>query len=259
MGAASTFGRDELGINSPTHRNTHAEEDLFGNAVVTTSSTAATTTTTKTDLLDDIFKTCPTTINNSVSGTVSSQSNIAIDDDLFNPRAEEPQEFGDFETAFNAFGSSTQKLPTENLVDNNVSSNSNSNSHSNSSGAKDDEFADFGGFETHQTSSNTNNDPANLLFAVNTTPNNAQTTASISNQKVGDLLSDLDGLSLDVAVPTGKFATFSIFTHSFSVRFILFVWWFIPCSLFICFFSPSNYTKLNILHLFRYVVNHKQV
>lgn len=209
MGAASNFGRDELGINSPTHRNTHAEEDLFGNAVISS------TTAPKTDLLDDIFKTCPTT-NNSVSGTVSSQSNTAIDDDLFNPRGEESQEFGDFETAFDAFGSSTQAPQPEKLVDNGGSGDSigSIGSIGSIAGSKDDEFADFGSFETHQTPSNTNNDPANLLFAVNTTPN-AQTTASISNPKVGDLLSDLDGLSLDVSVPSGKFAIFLMHSHSY--------------------------------------------
>lgn len=240
MGAASNFGRD-LGINSPTHRNTHAEEDLFGDVTVPVA-------TTKTDLLDDIFKTCPTT-NNSVSGTVSSQSNT-IDDDLFNPRADDPQEFGDFTQAFDNLSPPTQASQPDQLVDNNVNSNSNSSSISI---VKEDEFADFRGFESNQTSSNTN-DPANLLFAVNTTPNAQTTTASISNQKVGDLLSDLDGLSLDVSVPTGKSATHfphSHTTYSFAslILFRIMRGYSLSLSLFlyyhIIFFPSVNFFLLN--------------
>lgn len=218
MGAATNFGRDEIGINSPTHRNTHAEEDLFATSNIIETSTA--TSSNKTDLLDDIFKTCSTT-SNPVSDKMLPQSKN--DDDFFNPREDESQEFGDFASAF---GTSTQTTttpiaaasvaaatavtptvasiiaqptqPAEQMIE--------------SDDTKKNEFADFGSAfttTTNQTSSNSN-DPANLLFAINTTPN-AQQTTSNSNQKVGDLLSDLDGLSLDVSVPTGKFCPHSYY------------------------------------------------
>lgn len=200
MGAATNFGRDEIGINSPTHRNTHAEEDLFATSnTINTSST--TSNSNKTDLLDDIFKTCSATTN-PMSNTVLTQSNN--DDDFFNPREDESQEFGDFASAF---GTSTETTattipsavtvtpvtvqPAEEMFENN--------------GSPKNEFADFSAAFTgtnHPTSNPT--DPTNLLFAISTTPN-AQQTTSNSNQKVGDLLSDLDGLSLNVSVPTGKF------------------------------------------------------
>uniref|UniRef100_A0A1Q3FUG9 Putative equilibrative nucleoside transporter protein n=1 Tax=Culex tarsalis TaxID=7177 RepID=A0A1Q3FUG9_CULTA len=96
MGAASSFGKStstagstnvptaDLGINSPTHRNTHAEEIL-----VTHDATTA----------DDLFKTCP--------GPPSVGSPGKLDElDDFNPRAADGpaggQEFGDFESAFGA-------------------------------------------------------------------------------------------------------------------------------------------------------------
>lgn len=201
MGAASNFGRDEIGINSPTHRNTHAEEDLFAtNNVIVTAPTSGGN---KTDLLEDIFKTCPTT-NDLPSDTVPSKSNN--DDDFFNPREDESQEFGDFASAF---GSSAPTPPVPSVVSTEKLE------------TKKNDFADFGAAFTssspavaaaatttpsssssNQTLSNSN-DPANLLFAINTT-SNAQFTTSNSNQKVGDLLSDLDGLSLNVSAPTGK-------------------------------------------------------
>lgn len=193
MGAASNFGRDELGINSPTHRNTHAEEDLFA-----TSTTPTITSSGNQSDLDDLFKTCSTT-NNFVSNPVSPQSNNVIkDDDFFNPREEESQEFGDFASAFST---STEPSQPEKIAENDT---------------KKNDFADFGSaFDAEQQiSSNTINDPANLLFAINSTPN-AQNTTSNSNLKVGDLLSDLDGLSLDVSVPTGKLITFSICLEPF--------------------------------------------
>lgn len=92
MGAATSFGKpsggsavvtSDLGINSPTHRNTHAEEIL-----VTHDSMA-----------EDLFKTCP--------GPPSVGSPSKVDElDDFNPRADDAahggQEFGDFESAFGA-------------------------------------------------------------------------------------------------------------------------------------------------------------
>lgn len=195
MGAATNFGRDEIGINSPTHRNTHAEEDLFGGADLSSVSNGN-----KTDLLEDIFKTC-----NSTNEPITHPK---ADDDFFNPREDDAQEFGDFASAF---GDSVQSTATE------------SKTVGNRHDEKRNEFADFtAAFDSTQSSSNTNNTD-NLLFAINTTLTNAQVTTSSSNQKVGDLLSDLDGLSLDVSVPTGKFLqekilsiiTFIIFLFAF--------------------------------------------
>lgn len=82
LGAASQFGKD-LGINSPTHRNTHSE-DLF--SVENNNTTTTTTTTSSNNVIDEL--------------------------DDFNPRAEENQEFGDFTTAFgtaNTSGKAVQK------------------------------------------------------------------------------------------------------------------------------------------------------
>lgn len=71
LGAATNYGKStDLGINSPTHRNTHSE-DLFGNELPTTIKTCID--------IENIF-----------------------DNDDFNPRAEEvtSADFGDFESAF---------------------------------------------------------------------------------------------------------------------------------------------------------------
>ena len=84
MGAASNYGKNsDLGINSPTHRNTH-NEDLFGTNDVSATKTKS--------IIEDIF-------------------NDAADD--FDPRAEEPApkasaDFGDFESAF---GNQPQSAP----------------------------------------------------------------------------------------------------------------------------------------------------
>lgn len=201
MGAATNFGRDEIGINSPTHRNTHAEEDLFATSNVIVTAPAPSSN--KTDLLEDIFKTCPTT-NDLPSDMVSPQSNT---DDFFNPREEESQEFGDFASAFGTNASTVPTIAQQTVPGPSVSPEKLE--------TKKNDFADFGSAfippsavaaatttSSNQTLSNSN-DPANLLFAINTT-SNAQFTTSNSNQKVGDLLSDLDGLSLNVSTPTGK-------------------------------------------------------
>jgi clathrin interactor 1 len=83
MGAAFNYGKPgDLGINSPTHRNTH-NEDLFGSSPV--KSTAAMS---KNDIIEDIFS----------SSTVASSSDPTDD---FDPRAGEKQaDFGDFASAF---------------------------------------------------------------------------------------------------------------------------------------------------------------
>lgn len=88
MGAASSFGKsfDDLGINSPTHRNTHAEEDLFdNNNIMSTSSKPA-----------PVFKTCPPPSPPSTrSGAVDNHGDFD-----FNPREDEADDFGDFTSAF---------------------------------------------------------------------------------------------------------------------------------------------------------------
>lgn len=80
MGAALNYGKaGELGINSPTHRNTH-NEDLFGDEPVIRTSTVRSSN----DIIEDIFS--------------SASSAAPIDD--FDPRAEETADFGDFASAF---------------------------------------------------------------------------------------------------------------------------------------------------------------
>lgn len=87
MGAASSFGKqfDDLGINSPTHRNTHAEEDLFDN---NNGMSAATT-----GKPAPVFKTCPP------PSPPSTRIDNHADFD-FNPREDEADDFGDFTSAF---------------------------------------------------------------------------------------------------------------------------------------------------------------
>lgn len=186
MGAASTFGRDELGINSPTHRNTHAEEDLFGTGNAN-----------KADLLDDIFKTCPTS-GDSLTETASA---IAVADEFFNPRADDANEFGDFASAF---GGAASTVTTPAVTSAAPSTTSPPIPLDKASDSKSCDFADFSAFDGTQSASNTTQDSADLLFSMNASNSNAQPTASNSNQKIGDLLSDLDGLSLNVPVPSGE-------------------------------------------------------
>lgn len=82
MGAALNYGKSsDLGINSPTHRNTHSE-DLFGDEPVVTKVPASRS---NNDIIEDIFS--------------SAGSSAPVDD--FDPRAEEPAgDFGDFAAAF---------------------------------------------------------------------------------------------------------------------------------------------------------------
>lgn len=98
MGAASTFGQaSDLGINSPTHRNTHDEEDLFDNnnyMPVSSSSTRP-----------PVFKTCPPP-----SPPSSRNDNHHHDDFEFNPREDE-NDFGDFTSAFGAPQTAPKPLP----------------------------------------------------------------------------------------------------------------------------------------------------
>lgn len=96
MGAASTFGQaTDLGINSPTHRNTHDEEDLFDNnnyMPVSSSSSKP-----------PVFKTCPP------PSPPSSRNANHQDDFEFNPREDE-NDFGDFTSAF---GSNSNPPPAQ--------------------------------------------------------------------------------------------------------------------------------------------------
>lgn len=79
MGAALNYGKaSDLGINSPTHRNTH-NEDLFGDAPAPSKAAKSSN-----DIIEDIF------------------SSAGPGDD-FDPRAEEATaDFGDFASAFGA-------------------------------------------------------------------------------------------------------------------------------------------------------------
>lgn len=108
MGAASNFGKNELGINSPTHRNTHAEEDLFdsvpsSSSAVNNRSNINNNNINNNNKHDDLFKTC--------SGA-SSPTNSRADDFDFNPREDE-NEFGDFASAF---ASTTGSMENSNVV-----------------------------------------------------------------------------------------------------------------------------------------------
>lgn len=90
MGAAFNYGKnDDLGINSPTHKNTH-NEDLF-------SVSKSSNTNNYNDIIEDIFS----------SANVTEQTPV----DDFDPRAgESTSNFGDFETAF---GSTVVSKPIE--------------------------------------------------------------------------------------------------------------------------------------------------
>lgn len=202
LGAAANFGRDEIGINSPTHRHTHAEEDLF-DSLPSTANKAD-------DLLDDIFKTCSS--NDSV--TTATVVETSADDDFFNPRADETNEFGDFASAF---GGAATIITSQPSAAQPVAAATNvpaSLSLSGASDSKNCDFADFSAFDgSESTNTTTIQDSDNLLFSMNASNSNAQTTtlptlpaASNSNQRAGDLLSDLDGLSLNVPVPIGEWS-----------------------------------------------------
>lgn len=203
MGAASNFGKNDLGINSPTHRNTHAEEDLFDNQ--TNNNIHNNNSIIKTD---DLFKTCGT----------PSPTNIKIDNhsgagDLdFNPREDESQEFGDFASAFGVH--TKQPAPP---------------SQASSLETKKDAFADFGSaFVSGVTSPNQNTNSTNLLFDTNPIGGGlsgslfgvgipSMPSLTIQQTPSTDLLSDFGGLSLNAPVFNGKFE--SIFSLSFPERF----------------------------------------
>ncbi|XP_058812259.1 telomere length regulation protein TEL2 homolog isoform X2 [Topomyia yanbarensis] len=165
MGAASNYGKStDLGINSPTHRNTHAEEVI--------SPASNTSGKHNNEILEDLFNTCP--------ATSSSKSPSDLDD--FNPRADDPipptgPEFGDFESAFGG-----AKKPAK----------------------SSDDFADFTAFRSAPTATGPTNElflgmnqsvtPASAIAPSGMTmfATHQQQPAAATN----DLLSDLSGLSL---------------------------------------------------------------
>lgn len=71
MGNAFNLGKNDLGINSPTHRNTHSEE-IFATKPIQTTSRA------NNDILEDLF-----------SSTEANTFEAVPNPDDFNPRAEE--------------------------------------------------------------------------------------------------------------------------------------------------------------------------
>lgn len=183
MGAATNFGKSDLGINSPTHRNTHAEEDLFSTDSAPSNNNNYNNYTKPTE---NMFKTC------SPSPTNSKNDN---QNDLdFNPREDE-NEFGDFASAF---GSVTLK-----------------------DDVPKDDFADFGNVFAQSaapTSNNANNlllDPSPMSMFGQSFTNNPINLMSPSNlyqpqqqqqqpQPSSDLLSDFGGLTFNAPVSNGE-------------------------------------------------------
>lgn len=195
MGAATNYGKD-LGINSPTHRNTHSE-DLFGSD----DGHSKTTTTATKNNLDDIFE-------------------DTVDD--FNPRANESApphqqaDFGDFESAFGSNTTShtatvkaTPIIPAagNDFADFSTAFTTN-NPASQSTAGVELENSDNFLFCSSQSSNNqqTNSTNNNLLSAdlfgnsVITSAFTSPTVASGNN----DLLSDFGDLTLHTA-PQGEF------------------------------------------------------
>lgn len=194
MGAATNFGKSDLGINSPTHRNTHAEEDLFHSS---NDNNIMNNNIIRNDLLEDMFKTCGTTTPSPPSGANRNHQNDNNQSDTeFNPREDESQEFGDFESAF---GNGSSVLPA---------SQKNVNEPKNN----DFDFAAFGTSApvlsvvppTNSTNSN------NLLFSapvpsmpMTAVPMFGQTVPSASTG-TADLLSDFGGLNLSSPMVNGE-------------------------------------------------------
>lgn len=215
MGAATNFGKTDLGINSPTHRNTHAEEDLFAandNNIINNNVNS------KNELFEDMFRTCPTTpassaLSSSATKTISNQN----DDDDFNPRGDETQEFGDFESAFGG----AQQQQKQSITASTILSNISTTNHSN------EEF-DFEKAFSQQQSSQLNSSSSNnlmlgsgqqklpmqqssLLFGQSTQNNAGLMGNMLSNVQQqqsttasNDLLSDFGELNLSSPISNGK-------------------------------------------------------
>lgn len=217
LGAASTFGKD-IGINSPTHRNTH-DEEVF--SPVQQSGN---------DLLEDLFQS-----NDMVTPT--QKSFVRLDDsEDFNPRADDA-DFGDFNSAFGG----SDAAPIHNVVAGNLKVPPRPPSLSG------DEFADFGnaftvGVDPQPTSSSLHQSNS-LLFGTTPIIQPSLTAASASLDLFGgnlaalvnppptssasaDLLSDFGGLNLNTTIDNGKlrflllYSTFGIFFNSLHGWFI---------------------------------------
>lgn len=180
MGAAKNFGQSaDLGINSPTHRNTHAEE-IISTSDATTSGKLQQQQ--SNEILDDLFRTCPP-----APPSIGSPARDDFDD--FNPRADDfgmsggvkgGQEFGDFESAF---GKPTPK-------------------------AASNEFADFAAFSSAPVPTPVAAPSSDLFFGLNPSATSAAPASAEMNlfgmaqqqqqpaAQGNDLLSDLSGLSL---------------------------------------------------------------
>lgn len=205
MGAASAFGKaDDLGINSPTHRNTHAEEDLFDN---------------NNTIVKPVFKTCPPPSPPSSRAAVVSTTSLDNNGDFdFNPREDE-NEFGDFASAFGGTAAAVPALPAS----------SNGVFSADFAGA----FVDVGAAAAPATNANLLSDGLGsaddgLLFGVATTSahksadislfgsplaSSAATLSALmggsgqatSSAVGGDLLSDFGGLNMNSPVFNGEY------------------------------------------------------
>lgn len=205
LGAASNFGKaTDIDINSPTHRNTHNEE-------VFSPTNNNYTSAGQNDLIDDLFSSSP------APAAPHQQQQQDLDD--FDPRSDETQEFGDFNSAFGA-GQSTA-IPTKS-----------NRPKPPSISAGDDEFADFSSAFTGSgvVDSNTQNNhhqqnviannANDLLFNANNV-NHTLDNSTFNNQSLNidlfggnlstiaspvptntlaaDLLSDFGGLSINTS------------------------------------------------------------
>lgn len=202
MGAASGFGKlddDDLGINSPTHRHTHAEDDLFDNNN-TISSKPITTT---------VFKTCPP------PSPPSTRSAAHADFGDFNPREDE-NEFGDFASAFGSGSSAVTATATiPSLVANVTTKQSANNQNAAGVFAADFGSAFIGGGAAVTPASNNG-----LLFdAIPVAPSAeislfgsplaSQSQLHGATQRTGtaagnDLLSDFGGLNMNASMFNGE-------------------------------------------------------
>lgn len=180
MGAATNFGKSDLGINSPTHRNTHAEEDLFSG-----DSTPSNNNNNTKQATENMFKTC----SPSPSTTPKNDNRHDLD---FNPREDE-NEFGDFASAF---GSATLK-----------------------DDVPKDDFADFSNVFAQSaapTSNNANNllldpSPMSMFGQFTNNPINLMSPSNLYQpqqqpQPSSDLLSDFGGLTFNAPVSNGEFS-----------------------------------------------------
>lgn len=185
MGAALNFGKTDLGINSPTHRNTHAEEDLFATDNVVTANNNGLSRNNNNN--EDLFKSCST----------PSPINIKADnqsDFEFNPREDEP-EFGDFASAFGDAAAVGSKQPIATVP-------------------IKDSFADFNaGFVTSPNNANMTNSlfdvaPPQQTISLFGPPSGSSLSSLMtqpqSQAPSADLLSDFGGLNMNSPALNGE-------------------------------------------------------